>query len=916
MNRGTKLFLTAVFAAAALSAATVTASAEGSVNLVGSYDESSVFSYYSQNSYRPYLEWSAVTNVEQERTSIIYVYAKEGETIYFGSSDNAQDMSSIQAIWGYDTNTKAYTYTENKFNDSTSLYGGNNAVGIAVTIPAEDGGMPFDPETANEESPSYTVVSDGTTTINDHSTVYLFRVDKKSGGTGYISSPEQEKNGPDVNNGNNDGYKPLSFRAPTTGTYAFRFLSANHSQNTDPSPKKVSEQWALSNNNAVAAFDVTVYNNNNEKQSGRVWSDMLFLNAGNQHLSIYSQVYVLTDDGFEYRVDLNGIEPAGFVLYSNNRGFLWDPNNLYTTNGDEYKYNLQSLNHSFYSKSTGTGNNVGDLPVVNGGSTYINLIPTVDGVDKSHKIFFSKADDEALGAYTLTKKLVTTDDIDVVDDTYTNTISYKGNGPYTLGQNDTSLGGGTEGFGGTFTVNAKIDPEKTAPDQMAVELDFSEYELNDEGQIVKNSDGSWKKLSPANSDSGLETANTRILLGSKSNTNSDGTYTYTMVWNGLDAYGNVVPAGDYNSIISVYSANGVIHLPLIDVESNKNGIKIESLNDIDYTTLQNKDKIDKDKDKWTVYYNNYPSSQYIVSDSTGINLGDNVNNTNGVSSENGAMKYNSSSNSSAQTNGAGDNTALDVWADCYIKITSGETITVLDHPQVKATVSFVGEQGTENLAGSGYAGSHDTYYKDPDDALVYNNESVSEPGTGLQVDQSNGKKGGDDYGNTIATSFTTRIVNKGSESWNNLYWTITLPDPAESPVYVKKSNSEKDIPLNKVYSFEDDNSTNNPVLTDSTTVNDSYEGTIYKATGFVDTNASGSGKIVFTVFDDISTTITTDGEIIYGLVIDNIYAPGALASVTYESSAGSTVNVTNDQHSESYNDYLASQEQPSGSESE
>lgn len=579
----------AAVSAAVLTAAALSASAEGSVNLVGSYNDTQGqgFSYYNGDAYRPYLEWSHHTNVEQERTSVIYVYAKKGETIYFGSSANAQDVSSLQAIWGYDTKSEIYNVDKSKF--TTDLYGGDNAVGIAVTIPTEKGGMPYDPETATAVNYK---VDQTTIDSNATGTVYLFRVDKSTD-AGYITSPEEEKAGPNVN-GNGSGYTPLSFTAPETGTYAFRFLSPNHQAN-GPSPSKADENWHDSNTNAVAAFDVTVYSNDGEQkkaQTGRVWSDMLFLNTGSSGNSqdlpgVYSNVYVLTDDGFEYKVDLNGIWTGGFMLYSNNRGFLWDPNDTYTdsidgsndptddSDNNTYIHNLQSLNHSFYSKAD---NNVGDLPVVNGGHTYINLVPTVEGVDKSHKVFFNKTENaEMLEAYTLTDELVKTTDITGVELANENSVTYTGSGPYTLDSGDVglvenSLGAGTEGFGGTFEITIKVEGDRLPPDQMAVKLDFSKYALDKDGKAERGEDGKWE-LSADENDT-QEQANVRMILGSRidEDHNPDGTYTYSLVWNGLDAYGNVVPPGDYN-VVSVHSANGVIHVPLIDVERNDNGIK-------------------------------------------------------------------------------------------------------------------------------------------------------------------------------------------------------------------------------------------------------------------------------------------------------------------------------------------------------
>ena len=890
----------AAVSAAVLTAAALSASAEGSVNLVGSYNDSQEFSYYNGNAYRPYLEWSYHTNMEQERTSVIYVYAEEGETIYFGSSANAQDVSSLQAIWGYDTEKDTYNVNETEFNDNLNdnLYGGDNAVGIAVTIPTEAGGMPYDPETA--ATAKYQVINEDNTINASSDTVYLFRVNKDTG-TGHIASPAEERNGPNVDNSNNDGYDPLNFTAPVTGTYAFRFLSANH-HSDGPSPAKADGNWSSGNNtNAVAAFDVTVYSDNDEQpkaQTGRVWSDMLFLNTGSlgngtSMPGVYSNMYVLTDDGFEYKVDLNGIWTGGFVLYSNNRGFLWDPNDTYT-NDKTSIYNLQSLNHSFYSKSD---TNVGDLPIVNGGHTYINLVPTVEGVDKSHKVFFNRTENEKmLEAYTLTHKRVTTTDITGVELAEENGVTYEGSGPYTLNSGDgalanNSLGAGTEGFGGTFEITVSVPEGKLPPDQMAVKLDFSGYALDDDGTAIRDTEGKWQAEHNPNEQ---EQANVRMLLGSKIDDSTLGgyEYKYRLVWNGLDAYGNIVPPGDYN-IVSVHSANGVIHVPLIDVERNDNGIKIECLNEIDYADLKDQELIDSNKDEWTVYYNNTPSAQYMVNAESGEKLADEKNHATGTSSEEGTMKY--GNGGGTQRYGAGDNTALDIWADCYIKVKENITITVIDQPAIQATVSFVSEDGEDNLEGSGYAGSHDTYFNNVNDALITDSGDKKTP----TPNKDNGKAGGDEYGNTIATSFTARIANNGT-SRNSIIWTVTIPNPAnDSPVFVKKLTTDEDIPLRSFFAFDD-----TAVLTDSESVDASHKGSIYKATGFTQ-DSGNADSVSFSAYDNISTTVTTTGGVIYGFVIDNLYAPGATATVTYglEFDENSMADVSDDIHADSYEDY-------------
>lgn len=269
------------------------------------YAEGSKDLVESQKGYRPYLEWNSKTNLGMMRESVIYVYAEKGETICFGSSENADNEETIKAVGG---NGTIYS----------TWYGGDDAVGIAVTLPSEtDNG-----KTAVEpgESTDYVLVEETNAIVPnaDRNKVYLFKVDKSENGAGvgYIRNVDQEADGPKYDNSNEGGYTPLTFTAPYTGTYSFRFLSSEHDGNHDPKLVKSTEQWE-SSTGTVAAFDVTVYNGGNV-QTGRVWADMLFLSSSSWKAGegIYSKYYVLTDDAFAYEVDLNGMSPWGFVLYA------------------------------------------------------------------------------------------------------------------------------------------------------------------------------------------------------------------------------------------------------------------------------------------------------------------------------------------------------------------------------------------------------------------------------------------------------------------------------------------------------------------------------------------------------------------------------------------------------------------------
>ena len=792
--------------------------AEGSKDLVG-----------SQKGYRPYLEWNSKTNLGMMRESVIYVYAEEGETICFGSSENADNEETIKAVGG------------NGEIDPT-WYDGDDAVGIAVTLPSTNGSSTaVDPSDTN----GYEVYLSGTTQMTNDKT-YLFRVNKTDG-TGYISSVAQETAGPKYDNSNEGGYTPLTFTAPYTGTYSFRFLSSEHDGNHDPKLVKSTEQWE-SSTGTVAAFDVTVYNGGNV-QTGRVWADMLFLNSGSWEADkgIYSKYYVLTDDAFAYEVDLNGMSPWGFVLYANKRGFLWDANDIYTSNKEDVsaKFNLQSLNRSFYSKEDGT-TDTGEPAKFNDGTIYPNYEPETDQ-DETHRLFFNNPSiSAALEFYTGHKSLADSSSLPEVDSAK---VSFEDGKTTNGNDNDTTDGRensefvSSEGYGGTFTVDLKDSNLVTHPETLALQLDFSEYSLIDKGDLHNlpdiNSDGTWKTLAET-SDNTAESSNIVTITSSGNN----GVYTFT--WGGLDAYGNVVPRGDYSGIMKISVANGLVHIPLIDIETCENGIQVKMLNNISYAS---------EEDKYTVYYNNARISDLFnpgIAYEEGKSIGDNENNSGGISSK--INTKTGKSNALQFGVNAGDSTAIDLWTDYYTDVVNNLSIKVTEHATLYPIVSFVDQDGEDNV-NLELDNTHLWYNYGDNEKQYYNN------------------KGGKLYGNTISTGFMAEVQNIASYSVrNNILWTITIPNPSTlkegNGLYVKNVNREESV----ADTFTSDQSKKKIVLTDG---NDTQilQGNIMEISSFDD----DKNNAVIQLYDNPGTVITGRGAVLYGVVIDGLYAPDATA---------------------------------------
>lgn len=843
------------------------------------YAEGSKDLVESGKGYRPYLEWNNLTNLGMNRENVIYVYAKAGETIYFGSSENAQNEAAIEAIGGQGT-------------IEPSWYSGNDAVGIAVTLP-----MTGNNKKAVE--PSLTngyILVDNDVTVKDASKTYLFKVNKKTG-VGYIKDAEQEKNGPNVNDSNTSGYNPLSFTAPYTGTYSFRFLSSTHDtvNGQNVTAVKTNGAWETGGR-AVAAFDVTVYegeSGSQTEQSGRVWADRLFLDTGSdaEGQGIYSKVYILTDDAFAYELDLNGMSPWGFVLYSNKRGFLWDANDIYTSNKEDVsaKFNLQSLNRSFYSKEDGT-TDTGEPAKFNDGTIYPNYEPETDQ-DETHRLFFNDpSNSAALEFYTGHESLADTDSLPSAQGA---DVSFE-DGKTNNGNNNNNNDGkenkeflSSEGYGGTFTVDLKTS-ELEYPETLALQLDFSGYSLTDKGDLHNlpdiDSDGIWKKLEESEPDTTAESSNIVTITAS----GNDGVYTFT--WGGLDAYGNVVPRGDYSEIMKVSVANGLVHIPLIDIETCENGIQVRMLNDISYA---------QGEDEYTVYYNNArisdlfnPGTAYDERKS----IGDNENRSDGISS-----KINNETGKSEALqfgHNAGDSTAIDLWTDYYTDVVNNLSIKVTAHAPLHPIVSFVDQDGKVN-EDSELDKTH-IWYNNGKNVKHYYEEKI----------------GGELYGNTISTGFMAEVQNIASYSVrNNILWTITIPNPSTegNGLYVKDVESEGNIVSSK-FTTNDGNvkiilkDDGDPVL----------KGNIKEIKDFDETSDGvKSNKVVIQLYDNPGTVITGRGAVLYGVVIDGLYAPDATAEIMYVSGeVDGAQNLTEydaietQVHAATYEQYMSSEYNP------
>ena len=157
---------------------------------------------------------------------------------------------------------------------------------------------------------------------------------QRTGVQGQITSRAQELAGPDTipAGGVAGGYFPCHYAAPSTGIYNIAFTGPAGFALVPDADGTVAADVALTNGNdfsaaqgtSVAAWDATVRSSlvSTASITGRVFTYYLALFTGGNGLPVFPTVYVVTGDGYRYRVDLRGMDPNGWVSYGNQRGFL------------------------------------------------------------------------------------------------------------------------------------------------------------------------------------------------------------------------------------------------------------------------------------------------------------------------------------------------------------------------------------------------------------------------------------------------------------------------------------------------------------------------------------------------------------------------------------------------------------------
>lgn len=131
--------------------------------------------------------------------------------------------------------------------------------------------------------------------------------------------------------GINVGYAPCYYQAPEPGIYDVVLLGPdgpNSDREITPSGRIEAppEDFGPNQATTITAWEIVVADGITATQAdekrGRLFSYYVALLTGGNGRPIFNDVYVITDDGFNYQITTRGADPYGFVFYSNNEGFL------------------------------------------------------------------------------------------------------------------------------------------------------------------------------------------------------------------------------------------------------------------------------------------------------------------------------------------------------------------------------------------------------------------------------------------------------------------------------------------------------------------------------------------------------------------------------------------------------------------
>ena len=316
---------------------------------------------WKDNSARTYMCWKkdSATFGGIEHKNYIHVFAFEGETICFGSSV----AKSTLGVSGTDAATaEEKAAIERRFG-----------TGATIDIVLED---------LDGNRIAYDVAPNGAGHIPDYQTEVLAKTMESVSGNS--SAEVQAWAGGTVITGYT--YTPLTYSVHETGVYTFEFHSqdgagfADNKGNTRKNKNDIFsniDTGVLSEADCggmVDAWDISVFNEQGYKETGRVYADYLdFQEKGD----VNETYYVLTSDNYIYQWDFKKAHPYTYNFFANNQGLLEKG-----TDHILYKSVKDLKNDNKYDKF---------------GVTYTYPGTPDTELTKSYKIFFEMPDGDLMG---------------------------------------------------------------------------------------------------------------------------------------------------------------------------------------------------------------------------------------------------------------------------------------------------------------------------------------------------------------------------------------------------------------------------------------------------------------------------------------------------------------------------------------
>lgn len=422
---------------------------------------------------------------------------------------------------------------------------------------------------------------------------------------GVIDSKEKELNGPNYD-GNTKGYTPLSIQVDgkkyPEGTYEFTFYSKTGINNKNFTSNLLKEMDDIYNDKSsqISSLDITVVEKIRdfyEEKTGRVWADYLSLTTGNNKSEdMTSKIYVVTNDGYCYKVNYSGISESGFFIFANNRGLIDTSNNT-------------QLYQSVYAKNDNC-----TKPYYTKDGKEIEVQYHKPGAedtdyDKTCKIFFETPSDD-LPHYIKA---------DPYEPEAIKDIKFVGT--------NSKDNEGRVGQGGNFIFTV------TNASSYELKLDFSELKSakkDEKGNYILDKNGKkvYERVQAVDRLSRKlykDSLGNEVSLYDSEYSKNPNEYTPIYIdgtvyirnacvagenkafWDGKDGNGHYVPKGNYGGKdsslrISITPKSGEYHFIMLDTEENKKGIQVEMISKVNSYSRKNI-KI-PEKERNTIYYNN------------------------------------------------------------------------------------------------------------------------------------------------------------------------------------------------------------------------------------------------------------------------------------------------------------------------